>query len=114
MNISIDMTERDFERITDNSTYWAKYGEESWVEQQDRFETEPDEALSFDWEMIYWVGNNGTAVILAKAYLAAIGHGCQIVWDIADQGNNECRGYAVLTNFKDSGWSTDARIEEGN
>ena len=101
MNVLIYMNDRDFERLTETSTYWADYSRH-WDKNRDRFETEAGEAISFEWKTAYWVGTSGTAVILAKSYLATMGHDYQIVWDLASHENGESSGWVVLTNYEAS------------
>ena len=100
MNVLIYMNDRDFERLTETSTLWADHAESHWAKNRDRFETEAGEVLSFEWKRAYWVGVSGTAVILAKSYLATMGHDYQIVWDLASQRLGECSGWVVLTNYE--------------
>jgi hypothetical protein len=100
MKIRIDMNELDFERITEMSTDWSGYSAKHWVKKRNRFETEAGENLSFEWNTAYWVGCSGTAVILAKSYLASQGYECQIVWDLGLHENGEAFGWIVLTNYK--------------
>jgi hypothetical protein len=102
MNVLIYMNDRDFERLTETSTLWADHAESHWSKKRDRFETEAGEALSFEWTTAYWVGCSGTAVILAKSYLATMGHDYQIVWDLASHENGESSGWVVLTNYEAS------------
>jgi len=101
MNVLIYMNERDFERLTETSTLWADYAKH-WSKNRDRFETEEGEALSFKWKTAYWVGCSGTAVILAKSYLATMGHDYQIVWDLDSYDNGESSGWVVLTDYQAS------------
>ena len=98
MNVLIYMNERDFERLTETSMLWADYAD--WPKKRDRFETEAGEDLSFEWKNAYWVGCSGTAVILAKSYLATMGHDYQILWDLASHDNGESFGWVVLTNYQ--------------
>jgi len=100
MKVIIVMNDRDFERLTETSTLWADHAERHWVKKRNRFETEAGENLSFDWKTAYWVGCSGTAVILAKSYLANMGHDCQVVWDLGSHDNGESMGWVVLTNYK--------------
>ena len=101
MNVLIYMNDRDFERLTETSTLWADYSRH-WSKNRDRFETEAGEALSFEWTNAYWVGCSGTAVILAKSYLATMGHDYQIVWDVSQHENGELSGWVVLSNYEAS------------
>jgi hypothetical protein len=94
------MNERDFERLTETSTSWADCAERHWSKNRDRFETEAGEDLSFKWKTAYWVGCSGTAVILAKSYLATMGHDYQIVWDLASYYDSS--GWVVLTDYQAS------------
>ena len=100
MNVRIYMNERDFERLTESSTFWADYAESHWTKNQSRFETEEGEDLSFKWKNAYWVGCSGTAVILAKSYLATMGHDYQILWDLDSYENGESSGWVVLTDYQ--------------
>ena len=100
MNVLIYMNDRDFERLTETSMDWSDYAEKHWVKKRDRFETEANETLSFEWTTAYWVGCSGTAVILAKSFLATMGHAYQIVWDLGLHENLETFGWVVLTNYK--------------
>ena len=102
MNVLIYMNDRDFERLTETSTLWADHADRWWSKNSDRFETEAGEALSFEWTNAYWVGSSGTAVILAKSYLATMGHDFQIVWDLDVYENGESSGWVVLTNYEAS------------
>ena len=102
MNVLIYMNDRDFERLTETSTLWADHAESHWAKNRDRFETEAGEALSFEWTNAYWVGCSGTAVILAKSYLATMGHDYQIVWDVSQHENGELSGWVVLSNYEAS------------
>jgi hypothetical protein len=102
MNVRIYMNARDFERLTETSTSWADSAERWWSKNRDRFETEEGEALSFKWKNAYWVGCSGTAVILAKSFLATMGHDYQILWDLDSYENGESSGWVVLTDYQAS------------
>ena len=102
MNVLIYMNDRDFERLTETSTLWADHADRWWSKNRDRFETEAGEDLSFKWRNAYWVGCSGTAVILAKSYLATMGHDFQVVWDLDSYENGESSGWVVLTNYEAS------------
>ena len=102
MNVLIYMNERDFERLTETSTSWADSAERWWSKNRDRFETEAGEALTFEWTNAYWVGSTGTAVILAKSFLATMGHDYQIVWDLDSYEHGESSGWVVLTDYQAS------------
>lgn len=102
MNVLIYMNDRDFDRLTETSTLWADHAESHWSKKLDRFETEAGEDLSFKWKTAYWVGCSGTAVILAKSYLATMGHDYQIVWDLDSYENGESCGWVVLSNYEAS------------
>ena len=100
MNVLIYMNETDFEQLTETATLWADYAERHWAKKHDRFETQAGETLSFEWTTAYWVGCSWTAVILAKSYLANMGHDYQIVWDLGLHDNFETFGWVVLTNYR--------------
>ncbi len=100
MNVRIYMNDRDFERLTETSDTWAQHAESLWSKGSDCFETEAGEALSFEWTNAYWVGPSWTAVILAKSFLATMGHDYQIVWDLAPYENGQSYGWVILTNYQ--------------
>lgn len=80
--ITIEMSERDFERLTQTSAPWR----ESLWEQRNRYEAAEDDRPpyampSHDWATAHWV-KDAAALILARAYLAAAGHRTESWWDM--------------------------------
>lgn len=84
--VQISMDEADFGSLTQNSMRWAD-GAEGWTERirDGHFEVHgtPGTPPSMDWAMTYWLGNEYTSVILARAFLAARGFACQVIIDLA-------------------------------
>lgn len=105
MNITIDMDESDFERLTTNMTRWAESWDESWEGQveEGRFEhsTEKyDTPPRSDWVMAYWAGDDWTHVMLCRAFLAAKGYEYEVMWDQTDQDPE----YVILTSYVTKTW----------
>lgn len=103
MNISIEMTEDDFERLTKTSMKWQGL---PWAAQDGRFENcssgaTTDAAPDYKWRMAYWVGDSWLNVILARSYLRAAGEDCEVLWDMVE--NPEC-SYVILTNYVTETW----------
>lgn len=102
--MKISMTADDFQRLTENSMRWAGT---DWEAQAERFETTgDDEVIRWDWKMTYGVGQSYAAVILARAFLAAEGYDCQVIWDMAEWPNGEFIGYTILTDYESPVWQT--------
>lgn len=103
MSMVVTMNEQDFERLCTVSMRWAG---QQWEAQAGRFEhpTERGEPqANWDWpgwqlRMAYWAGDSWVNVILMRSYLAVMGHGCEILWDLAtDDAIGE---YIILTDYE--------------
>lgn len=103
------MTERDFERMTDNSTRWG----DDWRRHDGRFENSDkkhDTPPSYDWEMAYWLGDNAAAVPLCRSFLTAQGFESELLWDMAEHPNGELMGYVLLTDYMTASWAKHEEI----
>ena len=97
--VVIQVTAGDFERLCENSGKWAGSGLPLR-----RFESLDDSEPSpfSDWQRIYWLGDNYTAVIFARAFLAARGFEYEVLFDTAsDEGSNRMYGYVILTDYQE-------------
>jgi hypothetical protein len=99
--MNIDITEQDFNRLCESSMPWKAM---PWQEQEDRFETTPMDA-EIDWDRgyVYWVGPNPAAMILAREYIKSQGFDVQVLWDMAEVGE-DFMGYALVTDFATDNW----------
>ena len=97
-SVVIQVTAADFGRLCENSSAWAGSGMPLR-----RFESLDDsEPSSWQWKRIYWLGDNYTAVIFARAFLAARGYDYEVLRDTAsDEGSNRMYGYVILTDYED-------------
>lgn len=84
MNLTI--TERDFDRLWDNSMQWQGYG---WEQQDGRFSP----AVSFKWKRAYWFELAYANFLIACAYLDGQGHKYQAAED-------EAGGWVILTDYE--------------
>lgn len=104
--IKIEMTEKDFERLTTNSTFWADYWDQTWQEQvvtDGRFENSDgpyDKLPDSAWKMAYWAGEDWAHVMMIRSFLAANGYRCEVLWDQEDDDPQ----YVVLTNYVGKTW----------
>jgi hypothetical protein len=103
--ITIELSEHDFERLSDGAYPWA---EGSWAAQPDLFENYTDRWAEtenrpprWDWAWAYDVGREWTAVIMARAYLQSIGEEFEIVWCMWD---NPEPTYFILSNVVPRGF----------
>lgn len=98
MSIVISMDAEDFERLCENSGKWA-----GWTPPACGFETmDISEPPSFrEWRRIYWLGGNFTAVIFARAFLAARGFDYEVLFDTAEHLNGQLYGYVILTDYEE-------------
>lgn len=103
--IVIEMDGADFQRLTTNSTDWAKSWESVWAEQVEdgRFEhmgsdKKHDDAPRSTWKRAFWVEDDWSQVMICRAFLKSEGHDCEILWDMrdADQGEGQ---YVILTDY---------------
>lgn len=99
MTIELEMTEKDFERLSTTSMRWGN----SWAAHDGRFEhmtKSYDTPPSYRWAMAYWVGEDWSHVMLCRAFLASQGHDFEVMWDKADPGE-----YVILTDYMTASWA---------
>ena len=97
-SVVVQVTAADFERLCENSGEWP-----GWQWHTGRFETmDISQPPSFrEWRRIYWLGDNYTAVIFARAFLAARGFEYEVLSDRAsDAGSDRMYGYVILTDYE--------------
>ena len=94
--VVIQVTAADFQRLCENSGQWA-----DWEVPPRRFESlDTTSPANGHWQRAYWVGDNYTSVILARAFLAARGHDYKILYDTAEHPNGQAFGYVILTDYE--------------
>ena len=95
--VVIQVSARDFSHLAESSGAWA----DLVIEAPGRFEDEDGGPPSFrDWRRIYWFGRGFTAVIFARAFLAARGFEYEVLRDTAsaEPGGPEF-GWVILTDY---------------
>ena len=68
-----------------------------------RFEGSADGEANtdWDWSAIYWLGRDYTAVILARAFLAAYGYRYEVLWDTSRPMDRPQRGWCIITDYEE-------------
>ena len=105
MEVKIEMTDDDFDRLTTNSTHWASAWAQSWEDQvldDERFEfvtVTPTGVSISHWAMAYWAGDNWLSVVLMRSYLTAAGHNCEVLFDLGEPSE-----YVILTDYVTRSW----------
>ena len=102
--MEIHITQHDFDRLCESSMRWA--GNE-WEAQDGRFEvSSPTMSEPINWKakMIYWIGDNPAAMVLAREYVKAQGFDVQVLWDMAQFPDGQFHGYALLTDYCTDNW----------
>ena len=98
-SVVIQVSATDFERLCENSGQWA-----GWTPPAGRFESIDTAGNPFpsarQWQCAYWVGDNWTTVIFARAFLAARGFDYEVVYDTAEHPNGRLYGYVILTDYE--------------
>lgn len=117
MQIMIEMTEDDFDRLTTTSMKWAGEGVPGWdgpdwreQAEDGRFEPLEGNPLALPgmgWRWAFWM-ERWADVMFARAFLDAQGHACEVLWDQVDDGQ-----YVVLSDYTTPGWqrAQDARAD---
>jgi hypothetical protein len=105
--VTLDLTEHDFERLSERSWTWDSH----WEEQYGLFENftpgkGPGDDYSYGWKYAYEVGYTWVGVILATAFLRASGFEHEVLW------NTEQLTYLVLTNYETTSWRTTREREQ--
>lgn len=103
--MNIEISEYDFDRLTESSMRWAGT---DWAAQDGRFEvSSPTMTEPINWKakMVYWVGDNPAAMILAREYVKAKGFDVQILWDMNEFPGGRYAGYALVTDYETDRWA---------
>ena len=96
--VVIQVTAADFERLCQNSGRWADRDDIGRFEPLDAGHPLPVR----EWRRIYWLGGSYTAVIFARAFLAARGFDYEVLYDTAsDEGSSRMYGYVILTDYEE-------------
>ncbi|SFQ82016.1 hypothetical protein [Amycolatopsis rubida] len=96
VTITVDAT--DFEQLWTTCMAWASAGWDTG-EQEGQFEPVQSDAVEYGWKHAYWMGGNWASVVLARSFLAAVGHDFQVVADTADDPGY--RGFVILSDCQD-------------
>jgi hypothetical protein len=95
--VVVQVTAADFMRLCENSAPGDVTGPPGRFETLDTAEPDPGR----DWRRAYWLGDNYTAVIFARAFLAARGFGYEVLFDTAsDEPDGPMFGYVILTDYE--------------
>jgi hypothetical protein len=89
MKITLEITEDDFERLTDCQMEWN----DSWKAQEDRFEY-----FTHTKGFVFWV-DSYTSLILCRSFLEARGDSCVVMFDTSQDQ------YCFVTSYA-SRWET--------
>ena len=99
MPITMTITEQDFQFLVTTSMEWEKYDFGSQVE-DGRFEHYVGDThrapIRHDWKVAYWLGEDYTTVLFAKAFLDDLGEPYELLWDLVE--NPEC-SWVLVTNY---------------
>jgi len=108
--VVLQVTAEDFDRLCENSGIGSIA-----VEQPGRFEAMnyPEPPSSTRWHWTYWLGDNYTTVILARAFLAARGFGYEVLYDTAEHPNGRLYGYVILTDYENDRSAPGAEARPG-
>lgn len=95
--VQINMDDEDFANLCNMAGEWAARAD-TWTNHLDveRFEF-PGDRPSMKWKRAYWLGEEYTAVILAKSFLADRGYSSDVVWDMS---SNSDKGWVILTDYE--------------
>ena len=96
-SVVIQVNAGDFSRLCENSGAWG-LGDGSG-----RFEDlDGGQPSSRQWSRVYWLGPSFTAVIFARAFLAARGHEYEVLFDTAsDREGGPMFGYVIVTDYEE-------------
>lgn len=94
-SVVIQVTADDFGRL------WVNFGDWGLGDGSGRFEDlDGGQPSSRQWQRIYWLGASFTAVIFARAFLAARGYEYEVAFDTAsDEPGGPMFGYVILTDY---------------
>ena len=98
MSVVISMEADDFERLLKSSADRA-----AMTIGPGRFEAGADGEVNadWDWSVIYWLGHDYAAVILARAFLAAYGYRYEVLWDTSRPMDRPQRGWCIITDYEE-------------
>lgn len=95
MKIELEMSQADFEHIAEPAKPDPlRRSAETYDASRSAADPEPER----HWEYAYWVGVNWANVMLARAFVLAKGHECEIVWDTSDAS---ALSWRLLTSYGD-------------
>lgn len=103
------MDERDFEYLSSSSSMLGGWANEDRFELQGRgtdlYEV-PEDGVP---RVIFWLGDNYTAVLIARAYLKQHTDDITVLWDLATSGPEEddydaSLGWAIVTDYLTASW----------
>ena len=80
------ITEKDFDMLTETVMSWKG---NDWHLQNHRFLDD----VSYDWAVVYWVGNSAASMILARTFLEQNGHDHQVSYD------ESLDSFVLLSNY---------------
>lgn len=113
MKIELEMTDNDFNRLTETSAAWRSYYDhagDGWAiqlasgrfENMEKTDDPPFTATAGShWEYVYWLSDRWSDVILARSFLKANGEESELLWDMRDA---PACCYLLLTNYKSESW----------
>lgn len=68
-----------------------------------RFWAGPEREVNgdWDWRRVYWFGENYAAVLLARAFIAALGWEHEVLYDNSSyRGDGPARGWCILSDYE--------------
>lgn len=96
MSVVIQMDAEDFRRLV------KTYADRTVTRvTQGRFDAGDGGAVnaSWDWHLVYWLGHDYAAVVLARAFLAAYGYQYEVLWDAGEDEDEPPPGWCILTDY---------------
>lgn len=107
--ITVTLDENDFELLAHTSMRWSyPDGRNDWTQQEGRFFlVKHEEDINWQYRHAFWLGTEWTTVLLARAYLDAVGQPYQVLWDMVE---NPDMSWVIITDHEPAGWPrADAR-----
>ncbi|MEV4575967.1 hypothetical protein AB0K16_22245 [Nonomuraea jabiensis] len=106
--ITINMTQADFDLLCSNGMHWAGT---DWKAQAERFENTSkgyQEPPSWSWKYAYWLEDRWADVMMARSFLEAQGATYEVLFDLAGgvelpNGHNT-GAFVILTDFPSRGF----------
>ena len=105
ITLKLVLDDMDFGYLTENSSEWAANATD-WEPKvrAGRFQVSKPGVQTGRWKYVYWLGGDYAAVIIARAFLAAWGEGCEVAWDTAVHPNGEPLGWVIFTDYESPVW----------